>query len=92
MANRRSRILVCRLTEQEYADLAAACLHRGGRTLSDFVRGALMGTIRSDPHADRMAAWIAEFNGKLAEMQHTLRRANRLLERLAGKEEPANKS
>lgn len=46
----RNRILIFRLTEEEYATLQAASA--GARSLSEFARGKLMGAIQPDPLAD----------------------------------------
>ena len=39
---RRDRTLIFRITQDEYDQLLAACMARGGRNLSDFARTELL--------------------------------------------------
>ena len=45
--NPRNRILIFRLTQDEYDALRAASSQRGARSLSDFARGKLLGSLDS---------------------------------------------
>lgn len=47
VAKRRDRLVVFRLTEEEHAVLRQACVARGGRSLSDFARSELLGSLQS---------------------------------------------
>lgn len=42
---RRTRMVIFRLTEEEYADLKSECASRGARNVSDFARTALLESI-----------------------------------------------
>jgi hypothetical protein len=44
----RNRIVVFRLTQDEYRTLTQACRTRGGRNLSEFTRSELMATLTAD--------------------------------------------
>jgi hypothetical protein len=43
----RNRILIFRLTQEEYATLQAASSERGARSLSEFARGQLFGSLET---------------------------------------------
>ena len=46
----RNRVLIFRLTEDEYSNLQSACSTDGARSLSDFARTRLLGSLAiSDP-------------------------------------------
>lgn len=51
IAKPRNRIVVFRLTQDEYRLLAEACRVRGGRNVSDFTRSELMATLSAEPGA-----------------------------------------
>ena len=44
---RRSRVVVFRLSEDEYLSLIAECDRRGARSLSDFTRSQVLGFLKS---------------------------------------------
>ena len=72
---RRNRIVVFRLTQDEYQDLKTACITRGARNISDFARSELLLAIqRSQPGG------LSEVDKKLAGLQHTVQRMAELLE------------
>jgi len=46
--HQRNRIVVFRLSQEEYNRLRSACLVAGGRNLSDYTRTELLSSLRSD--------------------------------------------
>lgn len=81
---RRDRIVVFRLSQAEYAKLQAACLERGGASLSDFTRSELLAAI--DGHMQRNAAvpgWFSELHQQLFEVRLTLQQMTQVLDFLS---------
>ena len=76
---RRNRIVVFRLTQEEYASLKNACVHRGARNVSDFARNALLSSMAADgpPALDR----------RMAELESSVQHIRELLERIANRGE-----
>lgn len=64
----RNRILIFRLTQEEYATLQAAS--SGARSLSEFARAKLFGALESPP-----------VNAQLSELHSKVDRIEQLLER-----------
>jgi hypothetical protein len=71
-SKQRNRVVVFRLTQDEYEDLKGACLERGQRTLSEFARSELLSAIRSDSIRNIIQTRFAEFERKLAELQMSI--------------------
>jgi uncharacterized protein (DUF1778 family) len=69
---RRDRIVVFRLTEDEYDNLKSACVSRGARNVSDFARSELLLAVERDH---------SEVIERLSELQSRMRRMEQLLER-----------
>ena len=67
MIRRRDRTMVFRLSQDEYDSLLAATSLNGGRSVSDFIRTAVMATIESG--ADHKST-----PGKLRELEQRVRR------------------
>jgi hypothetical protein len=67
---RRDRLVVFRLTQEEYRMLQAACAAAGRRSVSDFTRAELLSIVQSD-------SVDASVRDKLLEMD---RKLDRLLE------------
>ena len=70
----RSRVVVFRLTQQEYEAIRILCTMRGGRTLSGFARAQLLQLLERERQA--------EVDQKLAALQSSVARMERLLEDL----------
>jgi len=47
--NPRNRIVVFRLSQNEFATLKCACAEKGGRNLSEFTRSELLNFLRAQP-------------------------------------------
>jgi hypothetical protein len=69
--NQRNRIVVFRLSEQEYTSLRSACVAAGGRTLSDFTRSELLTLVQTDSGGSGIERKFVEIDRKLSDL-HTL--------------------
>ncbi len=79
---RRDRIVVFRLTQDEYKRLQRACTRTGARNLSDYTRAQLL-----DPSGPRgSGGWLegqmSRFDKRLTEVQSAVRQMERLLRQM----------
>ena len=74
---RRNRMVIFRVTEDEYKDLKSVSEVRGARNLSDFARKELLESIRRD------APPAAEVSGRLTRIDHKLEALEGLIGRMA---------
>lgn len=72
LANPRNRVVVFRLSRDEYRVLKDACCARGARNISDFTRSALLGHL----DFDRFAA----IEQRICELQSVVTHLTQLLE------------
>ena len=72
LANPRDRVVVFRLSREEYRVLQDASCARGARNISDFTRSALLGHL----DLDRFAA----IEKRICELQSVVTRLSQLLE------------
>jgi uncharacterized protein (DUF1778 family) len=70
----RDRIVVFRLSQDEYRSLQEACTKEGGRSISDFTRSELLAAI----HHKQMSA--ALLDRRVAEIHRSMQRVLRLLD------------
>mgnify|MGYP000131450833 CR=1 FL=1 len=82
LLKKRDRIVVFRLTQDEYKLLQKACTRTGARTISDFTRSQLLEQAATRPREDRLEARLAKFDQRLAEVQSAVRHISRLLKQL----------
>jgi len=61
----RNRILIFRLTEDEYSNLQTACSTDGARSLSDFARTRLLGTITTEPAASSVEQKLTDLQSQM---------------------------
>ncbi len=73
----RSRVVVFRVTQEEYQHLRSVCLERGGRNLSDFTRSELLSFLKSAGESDER---VAVLERKLASLQYSVPHLIRLME------------
>lgn len=73
----RNRILIFRLTQDEYDQLQSACSIGGARSLSDFARSRLLSSLAVDGSP---ASSLTSFEARLAELQSVVQRLARLIE------------
>jgi hypothetical protein len=79
----RNRIVVFRLSQEEYTRLRSACAAAGGRNLSDFTRTELLAAVQTDGRGAAIERRFLEMERKLDDL-HTL--IQRLSERVASPE------
>ena len=77
---RRDRIVVFRLTQEEYKRLSKACSSTGARNLSDYTRRELLEKAASTGTIDGR---LSTFEKKLADVQSTVRQISRTLKKLS---------
>ena len=80
---RRDRVLLFRLTQDEYHGLLAASADRGARNLSDFARSELLGVIVAAQHDTVLKDRLNNVEQRLTDMHSTMERMNSLLENIA---------
>jgi hypothetical protein len=81
MTNRpRNRIVVFRLSHEEYRALKEACDRRGARNLSDFTRSEVLDFLNSANWPDRLDRRFAAVEQEIAVLKASIEHLNRLLE------------
>ncbi len=66
---RRDRTLVFRLSQDEYESLVAATTQGGGRSVSDFIRTAVMSTIESGPDHKSTSSRLREIEQRIRRLE-----------------------
>ena len=79
VSNARRRVVVFRLSQDEYDCLKRACFDKGARNLSDFTRSELLAVIRSGPPEGVMYRRLSELERRLAEVQSSVEQIVQLL-------------
>jgi len=64
LANRRTRHLIFRVTEEEFESLKQLCAARGGRSLSEFARAELLG-MAERVNCEARPAWMGILDRRL---------------------------
>ena len=81
---RRNRVVVFRLTQDEYEDLKAVCSVRGARNISDFTRSELLTSIGQERRPDTaLHGRLSEVDQKLSNLESKIQRMSQLLEGMA---------
>ena len=70
--HQRNRIVVFRLTQEEYNSLRSACVARGSRNLSDYTRTELLTLLRSDSRDSVIEKKFGELDRKLGELREII--------------------
>jgi hypothetical protein len=68
----RNRIVVFRLSQEEYRSLQEACSRAGARNLSDFTRSEVLECVNSDAFGGHLARRFASLEQQIATMQFQL--------------------
>lgn len=76
----RDRIVVFRLSQDEYRSLKEACESRGARNLSDFTRSELLASLHAGTMDEQLARRFAMIEAQIAAMQSAIANLNRTLE------------
>ena len=79
----RNRIVVFRLSQEEYRSLQEACNRAGARNLSDFTRSEVLERLNSDAYGGHLARRFASLEQQIAAMQFQL---NNLLQGVSHEE------
>jgi hypothetical protein len=79
LAKPRDRVVVFRLTEDEYAALKNACSERGERSLSAFTRSELLACARHSSLHDTLDSRFSVLEERLTELKEELEQICRLL-------------
>jgi hypothetical protein len=72
LLKQRNRIVVFRLSQEEYDSLKAACAVAGGRSVSDYTRSELLACIQSDSIYSVVLRRFGELDRKLADLHELL--------------------
>ena len=68
----RNRVVVFRLSQDEYRSLQEACARAGARNLSDFTRSEVLECVSSDTSGGHMARRFASLEQQIALIQFQL--------------------
>ncbi|MBK5290704.1 MAG: hypothetical protein JJE04_03285 [Acidobacteriia bacterium] len=77
---RRDKVLLFRLTQDEYNLLLAACAERGGRTLSEFARTELLQRLEDDQQDTEIEGHLYRVNERLNQLQSAVQDVTGMLE------------
>jgi polysaccharide export outer membrane protein len=80
---RRDRIVLFRLTRDEYQRLRKASAASGARSISDFTRKELLGRSQAAPAVNGIEDRLSAFDQRLSELHAAVRQILRLLKQLA---------
>jgi hypothetical protein len=70
----RNRVVVFRLSHDEYRSLKEACERRSARNLSDFTRSEVLSYLQSDVPGSQLDCRLASIEQKLAALQSQVNR------------------
>lgn len=79
-AKPRNRIVVFRLSQEEYSRLKAACDQRGSSTISAFTRSEVLSFLQTGANSDAFQRYFAELEGEIAGLKSSIAQLNHLLE------------
>jgi hypothetical protein len=74
--NQRNRIVVFRLTQDEYNTLKSACVAAGGRNMSDFTRSELLALVQSGSGKPVIEQKFVEIERKLTDLHAFVQRVS----------------
>jgi hypothetical protein len=80
---RRNRMVIFRVTEDEYENMKAVCSIRGARNLSDFARKQVLHSIEHEPAPPgvEVKGQLHQIDQKLSALEGIIQRMAQLLER-----------
>lgn len=76
----RERIVVFRLSQDEYQALKEACGRAGARTLSDFTRREILDFLRATAHPDRLNIRVATLEQEIAGLKASIEHLHHFVE------------
>jgi hypothetical protein len=74
--HQRNRIVVFRLSQEEYNSLRSACVAAGGRNLSDFTRSELLTVVQTDGRGSALERKVVEIDRKLSDLHNLIQRVS----------------
>ena len=74
--HQRNRIVVFRLSQEEYDRLRSACVAAGGRNLSDFTRSELLTVVQTDGRGSALERKLVEIDRKLSDLCNLMQRVS----------------
>ena len=81
---RRNRVVVFRLTQDEYEDLKTVCSVRGARNISDFARSELLTSIEQERRPETLVqVRLSDVDKKLTSLESKIQKISQLLEGIA---------
>ena len=78
--NRRDRLVIFRLSQDEYQMLKAASERKGARNLSDFTRGEVLNALNSRADGNHVEHTFSSMEQSMAELKATMLRLQSVLE------------
>jgi uncharacterized protein (DUF1778 family) len=66
---RRDRTMVFRLSQDEYESLLSAAITSGGRSISDFIRSAVMATVENGPEHQTTPRRLRELEQRVRRLE-----------------------
>lgn len=79
---RRDRVLIFRLTQDEYQQLSTACQARGARNLSDFARSELLALLEDELHQTAVEDRLSHVEEQLQDLNSSVRRVTEMIEEM----------
>ena len=76
----RDRIVVFRLTQDEYDSLKIVCKMRGSRNMTDFTRSEILASIERELQQQGQLPGVSGIDQKLASLQSAVQHITKLLE------------
>lgn len=72
----RNRIVLFRLTQEEYNSLQSACVAAGGRNLSDYTRTELLTAMQGDSRESPLARRFGHVEQQLSELHNMVKQVS----------------
>jgi len=78
--NRRDRLVIFRLSQDEYEKLKAASERNGARNLSDFTRGEILNALNSQAPGNHVEQALGSIQQNMADLKATMLSLQTVLE------------
>ncbi len=82
--HRRNRLVIFRVTPEEYSSLMSACVAAGSRSLSDFTRSELLAMRQADALGSIVERRFVEIDQKLSDLHALIERVSERITALDG--------
>jgi len=84
LSKQRNRVVVFRLSQEEYDSLKAACVAAGGRNVSEYTRSELLATIQSDSLHSFVQRRFVELDRRLVDLHDQMKELSERISPVAG--------